>query len=476
MVAMDELLPKPWWRRALAFTWRLALLAAVAVAAWQGWSRWQIAQQKGPEYATEAAFRAPYLVEKTTATGTLQALVSVQVGAQVSGRLVQIYKDYNNEVHEGELIAELDPTLYKSQLDQGRANLLNAQAGVQRAEAAHRAAEKTMHRTRQLYDKQLATQADLDQAQAQLELTAADVVGNKAQVAQAQAQVRVQEINLAYTKIYSPVDGVVLSRNVDVGQTVAASLQAPVLFQIAKDLSKMQVHVAIDEADIGKLADKMSASFTVDAFRGTTFFGQVTQLRLSPQTVQNVVTYDAVVDVANPGARLRPGMTASVTFETAHRRDVLAVPNAALRYKPGADEKIEGLPAAPTATAGVGGAGGDDKGGEGRGKWRQRKAEAMALAAGATGTAAGASPPPVAAKPLASKLFVLRTGKVWQVEVTTGISDSRSTEIVSGDLKVGDLLVTRRTDKVTGAPGSPAAGPGGRSGGSGGGGAPRRLF
>ncbi len=463
---MNDPIARPWWNRVLAVLWRLAWLAAIVAGAWYGWQRWQGGVQKGPEYATEAVFRAPHLVERTTATGTLQALVTVQVGAQVSGRLVQIYKDYNKTVSEGELIAELDPTLYKSQLEQGRANLLNAQAGVQRAEAAHRAADRTLHRVRQLYDKQLATQADLEQAQAQSELTAADIVASKAQVAQAQAQVRAQETNLAYTKIYSPVDGVVLSRNVDVGQTVAASLQAPVLFQIAKDLSKMQVHAAIDEADIGKLSEHMPASFTVDAFRGTTFFGEVTQLRLSPQTVQNVVTYDAVVDVANPGARLRPGMTASVTFETAHHRDVLAVPNAALRYRPTADEKIEGLPGASTGTTGSGLAGTDDKGGEGRGKWRQRRAEAEGLAAGPTATSA-----PVAAKPLPTKVYVLRGTTVVAVEVTTGISDGRSTEILSGNLKVGDALVTRRTDKVASTPGSPASGPGGRGGAM-----PRRLF
>ncbi|MBI5608134.1 MAG: efflux RND transporter periplasmic adaptor subunit [Deltaproteobacteria bacterium] len=457
---MNDPLARPWWQRALAAVWRFALVAALAAGAWYGWQRWQGSQQKGAEYATEAVFRAPHLIERTTATGTLQALVTVQVGAQVSGRLVQIYKDFNMTVTAGELIAELDPTLYKSQLEQGRANLLNAQAGVQRAAAAHRAADRTLRRVRQLYDKQLATQADLEQAQAQSELTSADVVASKAQVAQAQAQVRVQETNLTYTKIYSPVDGVVLSRNVDVGQTVAASLQAPVLFQIAKDLGKMQVHTAIDEADIGKLTERMPATFTVDAFRGTTFAGEVTQLRLSPQTVQNVVTYDAVVDVANPGARLRPGMTASVTFETAHRRDVLAVPNAALRYRPAADDKIEGLPTAATATHG------SELAAEGRAKWRQRRAEAAGLAAGATGSTA----PPVA-QPMPSKVYVLRGTSVVLVEVTTGVSDGRSTEILSGNLKVGDQLITRRTDKVSATPGSPAAGPGGRGSSM-----PRRLF
>ena len=253
------------------------------------------------------------VVSRVTATGTLSALVTVQVGSQVSGRLKKINVDYNSRVTKGQVIAKIDPALFAAAVEQGRANV----AAADGAHAGHR---------------QLIAPADVDTAQANALATAAQVKANAGQLAQAKAQLRQARINLDYTRIVSPTNGVVISRSVDVGQTVAASLQAPTLFLIAEDLQKMQVDTSVAEADVGKLRSGMSATFTVDAFPNERFAGVVRQIRNAPQTLQNVVTYDAVLDVKNPELKLRPGMTANVTFVWAERQDVLRVSNAALRF------------------------------------------------------------------------------------------------------------------------------------------------
>ncbi len=454
---MDPLVPHSRTRRIVTVVVQIVVVAGLAVGCYFAWKKYQKTNEKGPEYVTEAVQNVPLLVERTTATGTLQPLLTVQVGAQVSGRIIKLYANYNSLVHTGDLLAELDPTLYASQVAQTRANLARVKADLQHAQAAQRAAQKTLKRTEVLFAKQLATQADHDAATAAVEMGKADIANAEASIIQAEAALALNETNLAYCKIYSPVDGVVLSRSVDVGQTVAASLQAPVLFSIAKDLGKMQVHANVDEADIGKLAEAMPATFTVDAYRGMNFQGVISQLRLSPQVVQNVVTYDAVVDVMNTGNRLKPGMTATVVFETATRQGVLAVPNAALRWKPTADDKVLGetpvgkKPGMPDAVGESGGHGG-----------RKKAPDAVGLA--------GAATPSDLARVLPSKVYVWRGKVLTPVEVVTGVSDGRYTEVLSGKLAVDDPVVVRRIDGGT----SSAGAMGGAKGPKGG--MPRRMF
>jgi HlyD family secretion protein len=297
-----------------------------------------------------------------TATGTINPVTTVLVGSQVSGTIKDLHADFNSHVKEGQVIAQIDPAIVEAQVEQGRANLLNAQANLlnaqanlknaqanlSKAEIAVVDAKRTLERNKELIEKKVIAQATLDTAQtnfdtaiaqrevakAQLESARSQVESNRAQVEQARAGLKVADTNLRYTTIRSPVNGIVISRNVDVGQTVAASLQAPTLFTIAKDLTRMQVDTNVSEADIGRVVKDQDATFTVDAYPDKTFRGKVSEIRNAPTTVQNVVTYDVVIQVDNTDLRLKPGMTANVSVQIEHREGVLKIPNAALRFRP----------------------------------------------------------------------------------------------------------------------------------------------
>jgi len=313
------------------------------------------------------------------ATGTVQAVTTVQVGSQVSGTVSWLGADFNSQVSRGQIIARLDPAIFNAQVENARANVVNAEAAVSAAETeinnqkANLAASKANLEVTRVQREDAAALVkryqdlqnvlsgrDLEAAQAQANAAAARYeqaaaqVGQtqaanasakakldqaKASVAQAKAQLQQSQVNLDHSIISSPIDGVVVSRNVDVGQTVAASLSAPTLFTIANDLTKMQVLASIDEADVGQIRQGIQAHFSVDAYPGETFTGEISQLRLNAQTLQNVVTYSAVIDVANRGMKLRPGMTANITIPVAKRENVLTVPNAALRFKPNLTDK-----------------------------------------------------------------------------------------------------------------------------------------
>src|SRR5512137_1240210 len=302
------------------------------------------------------------IVAKVTASGTLNAVVTVQVGSQVSGRIAALHADFNSPVKKGQLLAKIDPALFQASVDQARANLAAAQGNLAKAKFQATDARRQATRQKELAARKLNAQADLDTALANADAAEAQVAASEGQVAQTRAALQSAEVNLAYTNIYSPTNGTVISRNVDVGQTVAASLQAPVIFQIAEDLAKMQVDTSVAEADVGRLKDGMTATFTVDAYPGEVFRGKVRQIRNAPQTVQNVVTYDAVIDVDNPDLKLKPGMTANVTFVYAEKDDVLRVANAALRFRP-----PPGMVASPgNGAAGAGGRGSGAGGGGGR--------------------------------------------------------------------------------------------------------------
>jgi HlyD family secretion protein len=350
----------------------------------------------GIQYRTETVARGE-IEETVTATGTVNPVTTVQVGTQVSGTIQKIYVDFNSRVKKGQIIAQIDPTFFQTQLAQAQANADHAQASL-------RDAERVLNQNKTLYAKNLVAKNDYDSA-----VTAYDEA--KAQLAQAKAALQSAATNLSYTKIYSPVDGVVISRNVDVGQTVAASFQTPTLFTIAQDLTKMQIDTNVAESDIGRVKVGQETDFTVDAYPDTTFVGKVWQIRQAPITVQNVVTYDVVIQVSNLDLRLMPGMTANVSIVINRKKDVLKVSNAALRFRP---ER----PAGSRNTSAESG---------------QQK------------------------RPSGPAVWVLENGKPKRVSVTIGITDGVNTEVVSGDLKEGQAIIVEATKQSSGnnRPGGP---------------------
>lgn len=494
-----------------------------------------------------------------TATGTLQAVTTVQVGSQASGTLSALYVDFNSVVKKGQVIAQIDPGVAKAQVDQSRANLQQARAslqqslasvsgsraGVSDAQAKALAARSTVQNNQsgvsgaqanvavlkaQLDDaqsflkqqeslmasgviakrevdiaatsyktaearynqavaqlnqavlsEQSAAGAGIAQSQAQVQQSQAQVEAAKAQVQQAQAALRLAEVNLAHTTITSPIDGVVVSRDVNVGQTVAASLSAPTLFTIANDLTQMQAIANIDQADIGLVEQAKSVKFTVDAFPGKEFDGQIQQMRLNPVTVQNVVTYNVVIDVTNPEQKLKPGMTANLTITIDERNNVLKVPNSALRFTP-QDAAGRGNRNRADASGQGQGQGSGQGGGQGR---RRQQGENTGDATGANPSAQGGGQQGSGERrfaPPSSPLLEGQTRLVWVLgqdgkpqsrRIKVGLSDGVSTEVVEGNLQEGEMVITGQTisggaasqNNRTAAPGfggAPRTGGGGR--------------
>lgn len=293
-------------------------------------------------YETATIDEGP-LDAKVTATGALSPLISVLVGSQVSGRISQLFVDYGSTVKRGQTVALIEPSLFRAQAEQARANLAAARASVEKATALEAQTQKQFTRSAALLTQGLVTRADYELAEANARVGKSEVLTAQATVAQARATLDQAELNLKYTTITSPIDGMVISRNVDVGQTVAAALQAPTLFTIAQDLTHMQVDANVAEADVGKVHPGMSVQFAVDAYPGRQFAATVRQVRDNAQTLQNVVTYDVVIDVANPERLLRPGMTANVVLSYAQRSRALRVPAAGLRFKPDHDALVSML-------------------------------------------------------------------------------------------------------------------------------------
>jgi HlyD family secretion protein len=281
-----------------------------------------------------AAVEVRDLVESIESSGKLRPLIEVKVGAQVSGRVVSVHADFNQTVKKGDLLAEIDPSLFGAQVSQVNGQLGTAKAQLERARAAEAAARTVFERQQRLNREGLSPQAEVDNAEAALRVASADAAAADAAIRGLRAQLASANTTLEYTKIYSPIDGIVIDRAVDPGQTVASSFAAPVLFVIARDLSEMQVLADIDEADVGKVQQGMSAAVRVDAFPEQSFAGKVTQIRYNPTEVQGIVTYAAVVDVSNAELKLRPGMTVTVTITTQKAQKVRAVRNAALRFRP----------------------------------------------------------------------------------------------------------------------------------------------
>jgi HlyD family secretion protein len=377
-----------------------------------------------PEYQTVAAERGN-VVSRVSTSGSLQAVVTVDVGSQVSGRIQALFADFNSPVKKGELIAKIDPSLFGAAVVQAEANVTAARANVTRLTVTAEDAERQAKRASEVYDLRLISETERDNAVATARAARASVDQGVGQLAQARASLEQARTNLRYTDILSPTDGVVISRAVNVGQTVAASLSAPVIFTIAQDLRKMEVHTNVAESDIGRLKPGMRVSFTVDAYPGEPFRGSIRDIRNAAQVVQNVVTYDAVIDVANPDLKLKPGMTATVSIVTDRRRDVLTVPNSALRFRP------EGAgPAGPVnAPPGAG--------------QRRERAEGQGPAQGERSRRRNNDGDEDDAAPVVVKrsVYVLVDGAAVAREVTTGLSDGRITEVTGGDLKEGEAVI-----------------------------------
>ena len=327
-----------------------------------------------------------------SATGTVNAVTTVQVGTQVSGTIQKLFVDFNSPVKKGQLLAQIDPAIFEAQVGQARANLLSARANLEKSQVMLRDTKTTLERNKILFAKNFIAKSDLDTSETNYLSAVAQIKVAEAQIQQAQAALDSSAINLKYAKILSPVNGTVISRNIDIGQTVAASFQTPTLFTIAQDLTKMQIDTSVDESDIGKVKAGQKAAFTVDAYPESPFSGKVSVVRNAPITVSNVVTYNAVIIVDNTSLKLKPGMTANVSIETESKQSVLRVPNAALRFKPATSAAIPDQKAA--------------RGPKGPGVW------------------------------------ILENNKPKNVKITTGISDGNYTEVISGELTEGQQIIT----------------------------------
>lgn len=362
---------------------KIVVLLVIGVVLFALFGRNMFGSKESVIYETAVIERRD-IASYVTAIGTVSAVTTVEVGTQVSGTIKEIYVDYNSAVKKGQMIALIDPTTFEAQVEQAKANLMQAKAALQKAKATLEDAQRNLNRQKMLWDRDLIARSDLDSAQTNYDLAVAGVSEAEANVYQAQAALKRAETDLGYTRIYSPVDGIVVSRDVDAGQTVAASFQTPTLFTIAQDLTKMQIETNVDEADIGEVKEGLSVTFTVDAYPDTVFSGIIKQVRIASSVVENVVTYPVIIDVANPDLMLKPGMTANVTIITDKKEGVLAVPSAALRYRPS-----------------------DYSGDTLRGK----------------------------------VIWVLEDGKPLPKEVKLGITDGAYVEILQGDLNEGQLVV-----------------------------------
>jgi HlyD family secretion protein len=449
-----EIAPTPPKRRVKRLSIISLAILGLGATAYTGWN--MLSKAATPGYGV-AEVKRDTIAQTISATGKVQAVTTVQVGTQVSGTVSNLYADFNQQVKAGQLIAKLDPSQFEAQLTQAKASLAGTQAAVQTAQMSVQGSEaniqaaqanldrtdsivedarKNLELTENMVKQQVRARRDLEMAQATVAQAAAQrqqafaqlnqakaqalsvrsqLVQAQAQARQAQASVDLAEVNVQRTLIHAPIDGVVVSRNVDVGQTVAASLQAPTLFLIAKDLTKMQVLADVDEADVGRLTPDSKVTFRVDAFPQDTFKGRISQIRLSPMMVQNVVTYTAVIDVDNTSMKLKPGMTANITATVAESANVIAIPNAALRFRP------------------------ENAGSESKGAWKKSDTARK-------GT--GAARPN---REQASVIWREEAGALKPVRVKLGLTDGVSTEVLNDAVHEGDRIAVPKQQTGTAA-------------------------
>jgi HlyD family secretion protein len=385
-------------RRPSIGTTKRIVIAVLLVGAVGAGAGAYYANRKGtPPTVSTASVSRGAIVEMVSATGTLQAVTTVQVGTQVSGTVAWLGADFNSRVSKGQVIARLDPSLLDAQVQQASATASRVAADVDNARVQLADAQQKYERSRELAGKQLVSRSDFDAAKLAVDTAQAQLRSVQAQLVQQQAALDQARVNREHAVITAPIDGIVIQRSVDMGQTVAASLQSPTIFQIAADLTKMQVNASIDESDIGRIAPGQHVTFRVDAYPTETFSGTMTQVRLQPTVVQNVTTYSAIIDVPNRELKLKPGMTATVSVEIARRDDVLRVPNAALRFTPTQETlaAFNSQPAAQPASS--------------RGQQR---------------------------------VWTLTDDQLRSVPVATGLSDGQFTEIADAALQPGTAIVT----------------------------------
>ncbi|MBN1474548.1 MAG: efflux RND transporter periplasmic adaptor subunit [Syntrophaceae bacterium] len=326
-----------------------------------------------------------------SSTGTVNPVTTVSVGTQVSGTINQLLVDYNSEVKKGQLLATIDPSSLEAQVQQANASLLMAKANLEKAKVSANETKINFERNKSLFARNFISKSELDNSETMYLSALAQIKASEAQVAHSRAALNYAQTNLRYTKIISPVNGTVISRNIDVGQTVAASFQTPTLFTIAQDLTKMQINTSVDEADIGKIKTGQPVDFSVDAYPEDAFQGKVSEVRISPIIVQNVVTYDVIVKVENPDFKLKPGMTANVSIEVANKKDALLIPDAALRVR------MSDQNSSHSRQKGLG-------------------------------------------------VWILEKDKPHYVSIETGISDGRFTEVLSGEISTGDEIIVEVID------------------------------
>ncbi|MFN8060715.1 MAG: efflux RND transporter periplasmic adaptor subunit [Vicinamibacterales bacterium] len=397
------------------------LVVGLVVGVWAYHRRYEAA----PPNVTTASVTEGAIVQTVGATGTLEAVTTVQVGSQVSGVIKDLLVDFNARVRRGQVIARLDPSLFQTQVDQARANVASARAEIERLRVSLDDVRIRLARAQELSGRKLIAASELEALQAEARSAEAQVRSAEAKADQAVANLNQATVNLDHTVITAPIDGIVIARNVDVGQTVAATMQAPTLYVLAADLTKMQVRASIDESDIGQVAPGQPVRFRVDAYAGETFDGLVAQVRLQPVVTQNVVTYTTVIDVPNPTLKLKPGMTATVTVEVARRDDAVRIPNAALRFRPSADI-LAAIGAGPAA---------------GRSAERatpgQRGPQGVSSEPSNGARARGETAP--------ARVWVYDGMTASPTRVTLGISDGTSTELLDPAIQPGTLLVTNVT-------------------------------
>lgn len=397
------------------------IAAVIVVAALGAGIYYYSTKPQAPTYKTAKVERGD-LVSAVAATGNLAAVVTVQVGTQVSGTIQKLYVDFNSKVAKGQTIAQIDPALFLAQVDQSRGNYLNAQATRQKSRADLTDAKRNLDRYRQLVKDGIVAQSDYDTAENRYQMAVATVKASEGSVAQTRGALNQAETNLHYATIRSPVDGIVVSRSVDVGQTVAASFSTPTLFTIAQDLTKMEIDTSVDEADISRISEGQPVTFTVDSYPETRFAGKVVQIRNAPIITQNVVTYIVVIGVNNKELKLKPGMTANVSIETARKDNVLKLPAAALRFRPKGGKVTKDARDAKEKPAG---------------------ADARKMKKGA-----------------GQQVFILSAEqKPVAVPIKTGITNDGQVELVEGTLKENDEVIVEQISSQKKSGGTGAMGP-----------------
>lgn len=401
---------------------KLILFVLVLVAVGVGAGVYTMRRNQPDPTVTTLPLTRGDIIDTVGATGTLEAVETVDVGTQVSGVVQQLFADFNSIVRKGQIIAKLDPSLIQTQIEQQTANVIRAEADLERLKVNLEDTRQKLDRARQMAERSLIPRTELETAEVNVKSAEAQIRSSEASLTQARAQLNNQRVNLNYTTIVAPIDGIVISRNVDQGQTVASSMNAPTLFIIAADLTKMQVLANIDEADVGRMRPGQNVTFRVDAFPNDTFRGAVEQVRLQPAVVQNVVTYSTVIAVPNAELKLKPGMTANVSIEIARRTDALRIPNGALRFRP-TNDMFAALnqPVPPEMQRGQGGFGG--RGDRGQGAPPSGSGSNPSTGSGQSSATSGQQAPPAQPAPRPAPQANATTG--GQREAPANPSESR---------------------------------------------------